>query len=89
MKKELEFAYSKKSDKFFTKNENIREIFVENIISIERGNCNIDVKLLKGYKDLFRMRIRDYRIIYKVVDGELIIIEVLLAGNRGDIYKKI
>jgi mRNA interferase RelE/StbE len=44
------------------------------------------VKRLKGKHDLFRKRVGDYRIIFKIVDDELIIM-VLKIGNRGDIYK--
>lgn len=85
----IEIAYTKVADKFLSKHEDIREIFENNIVSIEKGNSNIDVKRLKGYKDLLRMKIGSYRVIYKVINGEIIIIEVLTAGNRGDIYKKL
>jgi mRNA-degrading endonuclease RelE of RelBE toxin-antitoxin system len=35
------------------------------------------------------MRIGNYRVVYKVLNGEIIIIDVLQAGSRGDIYKKL
>lgn len=41
---------------------------------------------MKGYADLFRMRINSYRVIYKVENNEIILIDVLDADNRGDIY---
>lgn len=85
----IEFGYSKASDKFFNKHEKIRDTFESNIVAVEKGNCNIDIKLLKGYKDLLRMRIGNYRVVYKVSNGEIIIIDVLQAGSRGDIYKKL
>ena len=85
----IEFGYSKASDKFFNKHENVRDIFENNIVAVEKGSCNIDIKLLKGYKDLLRMRIGNYRVVYKVLNGEIIIIDVLQAGSRGDIYKKL
>lgn len=46
-----------------------------------------DIKKLKGYSDLLRLRVGDYRIIYTVDNGELIVI-VIDAGNRGEIYNK-
>ena len=61
-------------------------MFKKNIIN---ENQNTDIKALKGFKGLLRMRIKDYRIIFKVVNGQIVIIEVLLAGNRGEIYKKL
>lgn len=48
-----------------------------------------DIKQLKGKKnkDLFRLRVGDYRIIYSVDNGKLIIY-VIDAGNRGEIYNR-
>ncbi len=46
-----------------------------------------DIKKLKGHDDLLRLRVDDYRVIYTVNNGELIVC-VIDAGNRGDIYKK-
>ena len=46
-----------------------------------------DIKQMKGHDDLFRLRIGDYRIIYTVDNGELIVY-VIGAGNRGQIYNK-
>lgn len=46
-----------------------------------------DVKKLKGHEDLMRLRVGDYRIIYRVDDGRLVVL-VVDAGNRGEIYKR-
>lgn len=46
-----------------------------------------DIKRLKGHGDLLRLRVGDYRIIYTVDDGQLIVY-VIDAGNRGEIYKR-
>ncbi len=48
-----------------------------------------DIKQLKGNKNkgLFRLRVGDYRIIYSVDNGKLIIY-VIDAGNRGEIYNR-
>ncbi len=46
-----------------------------------------DIKKLKGHDDLLRLRVGDYRIIYTVDHGELIVI-VIDAGNRGEIYNR-
>lgn len=42
-------------------------------------------KKLKGSKDLFRFRVGDYRVIYKIINNELII-EVVKVSHRRDIY---
>ena len=46
-----------------------------------------DIKKLKGYDDLLRLRVGDYRIIYTVDNGRLIVF-VIDIDNRGDVYKR-
>lgn len=45
-----------------------------------------DTKKLKGHSNLMRLRVGKYRIVYSVDNGKLIIY-VIDAGNRGQIYK--
>lgn len=48
-----------------------------------------DIKQLKGKKSrgLLRLRVGDYRIIYAVDNGKLVVY-VVDAGNRGEIYNR-
>ena len=48
-----------------------------------------DIKQLRGKKSkgLFRLRVGDYRIIYTMDNGRLIVY-VIDAGNRGQIYNR-
>lgn len=41
---------------------------------------------LAGATDLWRIRVRDYRVIYRVVAGDLIV-TVVKIGNRKDVYR--
>ncbi|MFE3319877.1 type II toxin-antitoxin system RelE/ParE family toxin [Nocardia sp. NPDC059195] len=45
----------------------------------------VDVKALTG-RDGFRLRVGNYRLVYEVDDGKLIIL-VVTAGHRRDIYE--
>ncbi len=56
-------------------------ILIENPYSF-----HLDIKKLKGKKNLFRLRIGKYRFIYHIKDSELVIL-IMVAGKRGDIYK--
>ncbi|MGN0614102.1 MAG: type II toxin-antitoxin system RelE/ParE family toxin [Porcipelethomonas sp.] len=74
----------KKAKKFIDKlpkNERLR--VARAIETLPNGE---DIKKLKGYDNLLRLRVGDYRIIYTVDHGELVVI-VVDAGNRGQIYK--
>ena len=44
-------------------------------------------KKMRGYKNLFRVRVGDWRIIYTINDEELIIL-ILTVASRGKAYKK-
>ena len=41
---------------------------------------------MQGYESLYRLRIGQYRFVYQIKQNELIIF-IIKAGNRGDIYK--
>jgi mRNA interferase RelE/StbE len=43
-------------------------------------------KKMKGYKNRWRVRVGDYRIVYEVHDGELIILVVRVA-HRREVYR--
>ncbi|QQY36546.1 type II toxin-antitoxin system RelE family toxin [Campylobacter ureolyticus] len=49
---------------------------------------NQTVKKIKGneYKDVFRLKLRSYKVFYKKIYNELIIL-VLRVRDRKDIYK--
>ncbi len=75
----------KKAKKFIDKlSMNERKRIVCAIELLPNGE---DIKKLKGYDELFRLRVGEYRIIYSVDNGKLIVY-VVDAGSRGDIYKK-
>ena len=57
------------------------------VAAIERLPQGEDIKRLKGYEGLMRLRVGEYRIIYTVDNGELVVY-VIDAGNRGQIYNR-
>lgn len=77
----------KKAKKFIDKlTANERKRVVAAIEKLPDGE---DIKPLKGEqnKGLLRLRIGNYRVIYTVDNGKLIVY-IIDAGNRGDIYKQ-
>ena len=55
------------------------------VTAIEALPDGEDIKRLKGHDGLFRLRVGNYRIIYTVDNGELVVY-IIDAGNRGQIY---
>lgn len=73
----------KKAKKFIDKlPQNEKKRIVKAITQLPNGD---DIKKLKGHRDLLRLRVGDYRIIYSIDNNELIIY-IIDAGNRGEIY---
>ena len=75
----------KKAKKFIDKlpiNEKKKIVY-----AIEQLPNGEDIKKLKGHNELLRLRVGVYRLIYSIDNGNLIIY-VIDAGNRGDIYKR-
>lgn len=63
-----------------------KERILRAIYKLPEGN---DIKQLEGgqNKGLYRLRVGDYRILYTIDNGKLVVC-VVDAGNRGDIYKR-
>ena len=57
------------------------------VSAIEQLPNGGNIKKLKGHEDLLRLRVGEYRIIYTVDNGALIVY-VIDAGNRGQIYNR-
>lgn len=57
------------------------------VAAIELLPAGEDIKRLRGHDNLMRLRVGSYRIIYTVDNGELIVC-VIDAGNRGEIYNR-
>ena len=63
-----------------------KERVLKAIYKLPEGN---DIKQMRGKKSkgMYRLRVGDYRIIYTVDNGRLIVC-IVDAGNRGDLYKR-
>lgn len=86
-----EIQYTKVSDKFFKSHEDVRKRYEDAVKELLIGEHpeTIDVKRIKGKRnDYYRIRIDGYRVVYAIINGKIVVIDTILAGSRGDIYKK-
>ncbi|MBR1658029.1 MAG: type II toxin-antitoxin system RelE/ParE family toxin [Synergistaceae bacterium] len=86
----VRIIYSKVAEKFFVRHEDIREEFIDSISKLINDDHReqVNFKNLKGkLKGYSRIAIDGYRVIFRMEDGEIIIVSVVMAGSRGDIYK--
>lgn len=88
---EYEIQYTKKAENFFKKHEKVREQYelsIQRLITDDQPE-EIDVKKISGkMNEYFRIRLGNYRVIYAVINKRIVVINTLLAGARGDVYKK-
>lgn len=78
--------YNKAALKFLDKQDKKQRLRIYK--AIYQLPNNGDIKRLKGYKNLYRLRVGDFRIIYDKFDNELII-SVINIDNRGQAYNQL
>lgn len=87
----FEIQYTKAADKFLKLHEEIRTQYEEDIRKLLTNDHpeEVDVKRIKGKHTIYyRIRIGGYRVVYTLVAGKIIVVSTVLAGPRGDVYKK-
>jgi mRNA interferase RelE/StbE len=47
-----------------------------------------DIKALQGHSSRWRLRVGDYRVVYTIEDGHLIV-WVMTVGNHRDVYRSL
>ncbi|MCR4621797.1 MAG: type II toxin-antitoxin system RelE/ParE family toxin [Clostridiales bacterium] len=86
-----EIQYTKIADKFFQTHEDVREQYKAAIKELLTGDHpeKVDVKRIKVKRnDYYRIRLGGYRVVYAIINGRIVVIETVLAGARGDVYKR-
>jgi len=74
----------KQPEKFLSKID--KNLKVRLLKEIQKLPDATDTKPLTNYPRLHRLRVGDFRVIYRK-EGDLLTIIVLQVGSRGDIYK--
>ena len=86
-----EIQYTRAAEKFFASHEPVRSRYEAAVRELLVGEHpeKVDVKRIKGKRnDYFRIRLGEYRVVYAVINGKIVVVCTLLAGPRGDVYKK-
>lgn len=80
-----QIVLEKPAQKFLKRlNRTDKERILRAIYKLPEGE---NIKRLKGHQDLLRLRVGDYRVIYTVNNGKLVVC-VVDIGNRGVVYKR-
>lgn len=81
-----EIIFEKSAEKFYRKQPTNQRVRI--LKAIKHLPETGDIKKLKGFDSLYRLRVGDYRILYTIdrVTGK-VLINVIEIDNRGQVYK--
>ncbi len=93
MNKPLEFRFAKSAEKFLAKNsarltkDEVKKLVKKAVRFLYGNQENVDMKRLQGYSnETYRIRQGDVRIIFSLVEGEIIITAIVEEiERRGNI----
>ena len=77
---------SRASKDFIALPQSIQLRFEEKIEGLSKNPKPQGVQKLKGEEHLYRIRVGDYRLVYKIRDSILLIL-ILKIGHRKEIYR--
>lgn len=86
-----EIQYTRAADKFFKVHEDVRTGYENSIRKLLTDDHpeSVDLKSVKGKRNTYyRIRIGNYRVVYAIIRGKIVVINTILAGSRGGVYKK-
>ncbi len=87
----FEIQYTRAADGFLKAHEDVRSRYEDAIRELLTSDHpeQVDVKRIKGKRnDYYHIRIGAYRVVYALINGKIVVITTVLAGPRGDVYKK-
>jgi mRNA interferase RelE/StbE len=85
--KHYEVVFSRRAEKDIEKlPARIVEKIIPVIIALEQNPRPTGCKKLKGYTDLWRIRVGNYRIIYSIED-KILLVDIREVGDRKNIYE--
>lgn len=64
----------------------VRQDISLTIQSLANDPRPIGVKKLSGEKDIYRVRVGNYRVLYRIVDKVLVVV-VVSVGHRREVYR--
>lgn len=65
----------------------MRSRVIEALDKISENPRLLGAILLSGYADIYRYRVGEYRVVYRIADKELEVL-ILDAKPRGEVYKR-
>lgn len=81
---ELKILFTKTAFKNYKKIPLRYKILIDRELDKLKKNEKTDIKSVKGQKNIYRLRVGNYRVLYEIIKPDLIIVNI---DVRGNIYK--
>jgi mRNA interferase RelE/StbE len=81
---ELKILFTKKAFKNYKKIPRRYKLLIDRELEKLEKNEKADIKPVKGQKNIYRLRVGNYRVLYEIINPDLIIVNI---DVRGNIYK--
>ena len=65
-----------------------RIAIIESVQSLSSNPRKVGVKKLIGSERTFRLRVRNYRVVFEILD-DILLIDIIRVKHRKDVYKKL
>jgi len=83
----MKVEISKRAEKDLAKLEtDIRNRIIIELLDLENNIASKDIRKLKGEKDLWRLRVGDYRVVMEINQDRLVITALHIA-HRREVYR--
>jgi mRNA interferase RelE/StbE len=84
-----QIEFTKKATKQLNKlQNNIKECIDARVLELATDPRPPGVKKMKNSENSYRIRVGDYRVIYEIYDGVLLV-SIVRVGHRSDIYEDV
>ena len=81
---ELKILFTKKAFKNYQKIPQRYKLLIDRELEKLKKKEKADIKPVKGQKNIYRLRVGNYRVLYEIIIPDLIIVNI---DVRGNIYK--
>lgn len=83
----MQIIFTPKAKKDIKKLHKVSQILIiEKLKKVEAGTFTTSIEKLVRYKNAFRIRVGNYRVVYRIIGRKIYIV---LIGHRKDIYLKL
>ena len=72
---------------FFAMSKDVQRRIDQRLLALQDNPRPPGIKALKGDAGIYRLRVGDYRVLYKVHDDQVVVV-IVTVGHRREVYRR-